>query len=63
MKLISMILMISGVLGYILLYFLTIIFKDSTYVNVIVFIVGYLSVLIYLGGYLLYAKSKKTKED
>lgn len=62
MKLISKLLMGLGILGYILLYVLTIHFKDSVNVNIIVFVVGYLSVLIFIGGYLLYAKSKKTKE-
>lgn len=62
MKLISKLLMGLGILGYILLYVLTIYFKDSVHVNIIVFVVGYLSVLIFIGGYLLYAKSKKAKE-
>lgn len=62
MKIISKLLMALGIIGYILLYALTIYFKDSSNVNVIVFIVGYLSVLLFIGGYLLYVKSKKIKE-
>jgi Kef-type K+ transport system membrane component KefB len=62
MKIISKILMGLGILGYILLYVLTIIFKDSNYVNLIVFIVGYISVLIFIGGYLVYVKSKKIEK-
>ena len=64
MKIISYLMMALGFLGWISLYPLTVLLKDSEHLDPILFVTGYIFIIIFVGGYLIYVKLRKqTKEN
>lgn len=59
MKIISYMMMVIGVIGWLSLYVLTIIFKNEKSVDNIIFITGYIFIAVFIGGFLIYVKQRK----
>lgn len=57
-KILGYILSIAGIIGFLSLYFLTVIFKDNDNIGYIIMIIGYIAISVFIIGVKLIKNSK-----
>ena len=60
-KIIGFIFLIIGVIIFLSLYFLTVLFKESDNIGLIIMVVGYVGVALFIIGIMLIRNNKKEK--